>query len=120
MKFLRQVALPVASGLILYAIVWMIENSELGQRRLASAVEALAGAGRGWVGPPLLTSVAIVLVAIGSFAAARWAPLPKSVGIDPGRCDRSHWAGSAAYCLDARALFGAAATDFYLRDGNAT
>ncbi len=119
MKFLRQVALQVASGLILYAIVWMIENSELGQRRLASTVEALASAGRGWVGPLLLTSVAIVLVAICSFAAARWAPLPKSVGIDR---DDAMFAlgGFGRLLLGCASLCGAAATGLYLMDGNAT
>ena len=119
MKFLRQVALQVASGLILYAIVWMLENSELGDRRLAATVEALASAGRGWVGPLLITSVALVLVSICSFVAAKWAPLPKSVGID--RDDAGFALGAfSRLLLGCAGVSVAAATGLYLMDGNVT
>lgn len=119
MKFLRQILLQVASGLILYGIVWMLENSELGQQLLVATVETLTTAGRLWVAPLVVTSLVIVVLAICSWGTAKWAPLPKGVGID--RDDATFALGGfGRLLLGCASVSLAAAIGLHLMDGNVT
>lgn len=75
MKGLYEIARSAASGLILYGVIWALENTEVGRQRLLAAFDALTQTGERWSRPLSITAVASAAAALVVIVAARAAPV---------------------------------------------
>lgn len=115
---MREVMQHVTGGLLLYGAIWALENSEIGQGRMAASLAALRDIGGQWVTSMWITSVTLVVLSAAAVLAGRVVPVPRGVGLD--RADaKLLFARLAKLLLRVALVASIAAAGFSVLDGSA-